>query len=475
MTMDDLRSQETVAGPAVASGDGAGNPTAIDTGLAPGTILLNSFQILDKLGSGGMGDVFRARHLVQGTQHAIKVLRADMAQSRAAADLFKREAALLRHVRHESVVQYDGTFQDDRGRIYLVMELVEGALLADMLRAGPLAPEAVRRLRTRIASGLASAHERGVVHRDLSPDNIVLPGGDPELAKIIDFGIAKVADPSAGTIVDGFVGKMAFASPEQFGLQGGSVGPPADIYSFGLVLAACAHGAALPMGETLAEALRLRESVPTLPPGIASDLRDEIARMLQPEPGLRPTAKSLVGSMQSSTIIDAVLPRADVESAPAPVAARRSRLASQLAAGAVGVALALAGLARFQPSLLPERLREPLGVAETDVAPSAPAVAAVAPVTAPAAPAAAPPVPAAPAPAAAAMVARQAPPVVAPPPVAGGAATMPVDPSAGVQVAEHVARDRPRPPRRPSVPAADEERPAASSWGFRHGGSVKTN
>ena len=104
-------------------------------------------------------------------------------------------------------------------------------------------PEELAGLLKRLASGLSAAHRLGAVHRDMSPDNVLLPGGDVHQAKIIDFGIAKDLDASSATIVgDGFAGKLNYVAPEQLGDYGREVGPWSDVYSLALVILAVAQG-----------------------------------------------------------------------------------------------------------------------------------------------------------------------------------------------------------------------------------------
>ena len=257
-------------------------------GIAPGTLLVNTYRVERLLGGGGMGEVYLARHAGLGTEHAVKVIRPAMAQERQVMDLFYREARVLRGVRHEAVVSYDGFVRDGQGRDYLVMEYVEGPSLADRLRRGPLGPEEVLVLRDRLAAGLAEAHRKGAVHRDISPDNVILPGDGIGSAKLIDFGICKLTDPTQETIVgSSFAGKYRYASPEQLGLYGGAVDARSDIYSLGLILAAAAQGHPLDMGETVEAALRSRQGVPDLS-GVPASLRDWLVAMLQPDPARRP-------------------------------------------------------------------------------------------------------------------------------------------------------------------------------------------
>jgi serine/threonine protein kinase len=289
---EDLRRMETEIPlpPAVGATEGG-------TALKPGTVLLHTYQILNVIGTGGMGEVYRARHLQLGTFHAVKVVRPELVASHTARSLFVQEASVLREVRHDAVVQYDGLFQDEQGRVYLVMEFVAGKRLADLLRErGALAAGDVWKLYGRLARGLAAVHGRGVIHRDLSPDNIILLDGQPERAKLIDFGIAKVeeAHSRTGTEDGGFAGKYSFASPEQLGAGGAHVDARSDLYSLGLVLAAAASGQPLPMGTNKEDALAARRKVPRLPRAIPRALRKELKTLLKPDPRERPSAQDLV-------------------------------------------------------------------------------------------------------------------------------------------------------------------------------------
>ena len=257
-------------------------------GIPAGTLLVNTYEVERLLGGGGMGEVYLARHTGLGTQHAVKVIRPSMAVNRQVMDLFYREAKVLRGVRHDAVVSYDGFVRDAEGRDYLVMEYVDGPSLAERLRQGPLPLDEVLTLRDRLAAGLAEAHRRGAVHRDISPDNVVLPGNRVAAAKLIDFGLSKLTDPGEESIIGSdFAGKLRFASPEQFGLFGGVVDGRSDIYSLGLILAAAALGRPLDLGTSFEAAVRNRQSVPDLsqvPPA----MRPWLTAMLEPDPTRRP-------------------------------------------------------------------------------------------------------------------------------------------------------------------------------------------
>jgi hypothetical protein len=198
-------------------------------------------------------------------------------------------------VHHDAVVACHDLLRDDEGRFYLIMELIEGRSLLSMLREQPLPEHSVWALGERLASGLVAAHACGVVHRDLSPDNVLLPDGRPGRAKLIDFGLAKNLVEGDRSVVTGFKGKLGYASPEQLGLHGGGVGPRSDVYSLALVLAAAACGRPLPMGRTLAEAIDKRREPPDLAGAVGSrSLRAALEPLLELDPDARPDAEAVL-------------------------------------------------------------------------------------------------------------------------------------------------------------------------------------
>lgn len=258
------------------------------TELSPGATVLFTYRIVRLISRGGMGEIYEAEHIDQRTRHAIKIILPELMGDESIVALFLREAESLRKIRHAAIVSYDGLFRDESRRLHLVMEYVDGPSLSERLRDGPLTPEEVAALRDRLAAGLAEAHDIGICHRDLSPDNILLEHGRLGGAKLIDFGIAKLVDPDAQTVVgSAFAGKFSWASPEQVGLFGAQVDSRSDIYSLGLVLAAAARGRPLEMGRSMMAVVNARRSVPQLD-GMPPSLAPQIARMLEPDPLDRP-------------------------------------------------------------------------------------------------------------------------------------------------------------------------------------------
>jgi serine/threonine protein kinase len=210
--------------------------------LTPGQILDGKYEILDKLAEGGMGEVYRARHRHLDEIRIIKVTKPDAAGEAGSARRFQEEARLATLVRHPNVAAlYDFSLQPD-GSYYMVWEYIDGVTLQAWLREhGPLDPARAIDVTRQVLAGLSEIHAQGIVHRDLSPDNIMVRPVDGRLrAKIIDLGIAKrVASESLPMTSTGlFLGKLKYCSPEQAGAlpAGQTLDARTDIYSLGVVL-----------------------------------------------------------------------------------------------------------------------------------------------------------------------------------------------------------------------------------------------
>jgi serine/threonine-protein kinase len=246
-----------------------------------------------------MGEVYQGRAIQTGDAVAIKIVRSDMAQDANVIALFRNEASALHNLYNEAIVRYYVFTVDPATQAtYLAMEFVDGQSLSDRLKDGPLSLEEADLLRRRIASGLQAAHLLGITHRDVSPDNIILPGGQVTRAKIIDFGIAKSKLAEKTVIGSGFAGKYNYVSPEQLGLYGAEVTGKSDIYSLGLVLAEALGGRPLDMGGTQMQILEKRRRVPDLA-AIDKRIRPLLARMLAPDPKDRPADMAEVAAWQA--------------------------------------------------------------------------------------------------------------------------------------------------------------------------------
>ncbi len=279
---------------------------AMRPGVSKGTRLNGIYEIDRLIATGGMGEVYRGHAIETGDTVAIKMIRPDFAQNDAALALFRKEAAALHNLNHEAIVRYYVFSIDPAlGSPYLAMEFVDGQSLSDRIRHGPLSVEEANILRKRIASGLDAAHELGIIHRDISPDNIILPGGQIGRAKIIDFGIARSTRLGEGTVIGGgFAGKHNYVSPEQLGLCGGEVTGKSDIYSLGLVLAEALSGRPLDMGGTQMDIVEKRRRIPDLA-NVDKRLRPLLARMLEPRPADRPASMADVASWEAPAIVPA--------------------------------------------------------------------------------------------------------------------------------------------------------------------------
>ena len=255
--------------------------------LRPGTVLNDLFVVEGFIGSGGLGDVYKARGLGTGEAVAVKTIKPEIARDPNVITLFRKEAAVLRNLSHPAVVRYSvfsaGT---ERTPPYLAMEFVDGVPLSDVIARAPLRLDEVDLLRRRLAGALKAVHAAGVIHRDLSPDNVVLPRGDVGSAKIIDFGIARSSFGGGTVIGQGFAGKYAYVSPEQLGLFGGEVTDRSDIYALGLVLAEAALGRRLFLGESHLALIEARRRPPDLS-DVEARLAPLLSAMLAPDPADR--------------------------------------------------------------------------------------------------------------------------------------------------------------------------------------------
>lgn len=217
---------------------------------------ISRYRLLEEIGEGGMGTVYRARDERLERDVAVKVLRSAIRDDEDAKKRFRREASALSRLSHPSINTVLD-FDSENGTDFLVLELVEGRRLDEVLRAGPLETDEVVRFGTEMADALAAAHEEGIVHRDLKPGNVmVTPRGG---VKLLDFGLALLA-PCATVPGDTrslgdaglVVGTIAYMAPEQ--LIAGKVDERADLYSLGVVLFEMAAGR-VPFTATPATAL----------------------------------------------------------------------------------------------------------------------------------------------------------------------------------------------------------------------------
>ncbi len=207
-------------------------------GPSPGDIV-GQYKVLEFLGEGGMGTVFSVEHIALGRSYALKVLRTRVIERDAtAAQRFLREARTAARVRHPNIVDVFDFGHLPDGRPYFVMELLEGESLADRVARGPLPPQEVVQIARQLGEALAAAHDRGVIHADVTPSNaLVVKTEDPNVlhVKLVDFGLAELAGEGMRDENPEFVlGTPAYISPEQ--LRGLAATDRSDQYGLGAVL-----------------------------------------------------------------------------------------------------------------------------------------------------------------------------------------------------------------------------------------------
>ncbi|WP_027154130.1 serine/threonine-protein kinase [Mesorhizobium sp. WSM2561] len=324
---------------------------------AVGTQLSGIYELDERIAFGGMGEVYRGHNIQTGDHVAIKIVLPEFARDQTILSLFRKEASILNHLSHDAIVRYHVfTIDPGIGRPYLAMEFVDGQSLFDIMRRGPMPTEDVRKLCHRLASGLSAVHQAGAIHRDLSPDNIILPGGRVDRAKIIDFGIARSATVGGETLIGGkFAGKYNYVSPEQLGLYSGDVSEQSDIYSLGLVLAAALRGKPIDMSGSQYEIIEKRRTVPDLS-DIDADFRGIVEAMLQPDPQDRPISMADIARATRDDTDEETRPPTSItprDRTPRTggTAAPDPKLASQPPAAA--------GEQRFVPHVRPALLSEP--------------------------------------------------------------------------------------------------------------------
>ena len=214
----------------------------------PGRVFVPGYEVLGELGRGGMGVVYRARHLKLNRVVALKmVLGAQHADSRELAR-FVAEAQAVAEIKHPNVIQVFDSGEAD-GHPFMAMECLEGGSLSQRLRAaGKMEPEAAAELLIKVARGVQAAHDRGIVHRDLKPHNVLLdapPANAPPDAwgepKVMDFGLAKRGGAEL-TQTGAVMGTPAYMSPEQAKGETKNIGPAADVYALGVILYECLCG-----------------------------------------------------------------------------------------------------------------------------------------------------------------------------------------------------------------------------------------
>ena len=247
------------------------------------TLVSGRYRLDELIGRGGTAQVWRATDTLLDRLVALKLVTvAHDASSARAAD----EARTLAQLSHPSLVQVYDAGTDDLGRPWVVMELVDGETLAEAIRREPLIPERVAAIGAVLADGLAHVHARGLVHRDVKPAN-VLVGRDGRV-RLTDFGIARLVDSARVTSTGLLIGTASYLAPEQ--VAGQPVGPPADVWSLGLLLLEALTGRREYDGGTVETAVARLARPPAVPTSLGAGWVGLLTRMTSREPADRPTA-----------------------------------------------------------------------------------------------------------------------------------------------------------------------------------------
>jgi TolB-like protein/Tfp pilus assembly protein PilF len=323
---------------------------------------LGHYQIVEKIGEGGMGEVYRARDERLGRDVAIKVLPAEFAADPERLKRFEREARATAALAHANILAVHDVGTHD-GVPYLVEELLEGESLRERLGRGSLTQAEVLRIAGEIAKGLAVAHEKGIVHRDLKPGNVFLTRDGT--VKILDFGLAKLVPtvPSSEaetlsqsatgtTALGGVLGTAAYMAPEQ--ARGRPVDQRADVFAFGVVLYEMLTGERPFRGATGTDVLAaiLKDEPAALPATVPQPAAEVVARCLAKDPDRRYQRAGEIRAALEAVQSQTVLPQ------PSWLAARPRRRWLLAAAVAVAAIVAAVGLG---PGGVGRRLLGPAG------------------------------------------------------------------------------------------------------------------
>ena len=253
---------------------------------------LGPYQIVEQIGAGGMGEVYRARDERLRRDVAVKVLPDDVSDNQQAMARFQQEAKVVAALSHPNILAIHDV-GDEEGLTYLITELLEGETLQERLARGPLAETELLDTALAIAQGLTAAHERGVIHRDLKPGNIFLT--ENQNVKLLDFGLARIsgtattdtASYAAGTAPGTIMGSAHYMSPEQ--VRGETVDYRSDLFSFGLVLFEMVAGSRAFDRTSAVETMAaiLNESPPELDVSRPAGVRQIVRRCLEKAPADR--------------------------------------------------------------------------------------------------------------------------------------------------------------------------------------------
>ncbi len=256
--------------------------------------LSGRYETSEKLGTGGMSNVYKATDRILERTVAVKILAEHLSDDERFVARFRREALAVAKLIHPNIVQVYDTGLDE-GRHYIVMEYVEGRSGAQILqRHGPVEPEIAAEIGAQACAGLDYAHRRGIIHRDVKPGNLMVVGGPvgggEMVVKLTDFGIARAIEQTRITQVGSVVGTAAYLAPEQ--VRGEEATPATDVYALGVVLYQFLTGRLPYEGSSLAELAVRQQNEKPLPPDtynseVPEPLGGAVLRALEGDPSRR--------------------------------------------------------------------------------------------------------------------------------------------------------------------------------------------
>jgi len=296
----------------------------LDGSLRTGS-LVSAYRIEKVVGTGGMGWVYRARHVLHEGVVALKILREDQLRQDRAVDRMMREAQILATVSHRGIPRFHECGLLPDGRPWIAMDLIEGTALSVRMSEGPMCADAVMELVGSVAGVLSAAHQRGVTHRDLKPDNILItPFDDTYALRVIDWGIAHHVAGARYTNHDEAIGTPMYMAPEQ--ARGGPTDGYSDVYGLGVVAYQALSGRAPFIGSTSVEILvqHLNKPVPPLAPrcpDAPNAFVELIERMLAKDYRDRPSATDVqrtIASIRGDTAAPTYMSYAVEGTAPSP-------------------------------------------------------------------------------------------------------------------------------------------------------------
>ena len=305
--------------------DGAGLQTTEDSHI--GEILAEKYLIEELIKTGGMGSVYRGKHVLMDKRVAIKVLRPSLAVDDAVVARFSREAKAASRISHPHAVNVTDFGESENGVVFLVMEYLDGRTLKQVIKdEGAMSLERTTEVVRQVAGALDAAHEQGVIHRDLKSDNIMLSqtnGG--EWAKVLDFGIAKIQQPEGARDIDItaanlVIGTPQYMSPEQCS-QSGPIDARSDVYSFGIIIYEMLAGRVPFTGES--PTVIMMKQVQDEPPSISEarpDLPAAVAQLISRALAKEPNDRFQSAGELSKALAEAFESASAVAGAPVTVA-----------------------------------------------------------------------------------------------------------------------------------------------------------